>query len=458
MVVQLVRTPACHVGGRGFKSRPPRQPSRHFSVRGHGRPSLVGAAALAAALFAPAIAGAREIEAERTQALATASPQPPATRAEEARRQREEKARRAGPPRRPWLERLLLQLEDRYVLDRLFNAPRGFYIRAGGITEGSGLGFGPAFRASVPHATAFTVSGAASIKGYWIGEASLSFPNLRRGRGFADAAVRALEFPQEDFYGLGPDSSLEARTNYARRETAVSVGGGVRPADHLAVGGRIGWLHPRIGRGTDTLFPSTDALFDDTTAPGLAAQPDFLHAQAFVRFDDSRPAANPRAGRRYSATFGRWSDRDLDRYSFDRFEVDLQQYLPLLHEYRVVALRALLSTTGSPEGHEVPFYLQQPLGGAYTLRGFPTSRFRAPHLLLLQAEYRWEINAFMHGALFVDAGKVAAVRGDLDLKGLDTDWGVGLRVGSDPGVVLRVDVAFGGREGTRFFVRGGHVF
>ncbi len=45
-----------------------------------------------------------------------------------------------------------------------------------------------------------------------------------------------------------------------------------------------------------------------------------------------------------------------------------------------------------------------------------------------------------------------------DIGRLERDYGFGLRAGSRSAVAVRVDVAFGGREGTRFLVRFDDVF
>ena len=79
----------------------------------------------------------------------------------------------------------------------------------------------------------------------------------------------------------------------------------------------------------------------------------------------------------------------------------------------------------------VPFYLQPTLGGAYSLRGFRTFRFRDRSALLLQAEYRWRINEFVEGALFYDTGAVGPELGDIGK--LERDYGFGLRAGSRAG-------------------------
>jgi outer membrane protein assembly factor BamA len=106
----------------------------------------------------------------------------------------------------------------------------------------------------------------------------------------------------------------------------------------------------------------------------------------------------------------------------------------------------------------VPFYFQRTLGGPDDLRGFRRFRFRDRNLLLLQAEYRWEIFTAVDGAIFYDTGKVASRPGDLTLQDLESDYGIGFRFGTRNGVFLRVEGAFGSSGGKHFIFRFGHVF
>jgi outer membrane translocation and assembly module TamA len=60
-------------------------------------------------------------------------------------------------------------------------------------------------------------------------------------------------------------------------------------------------------------------------------------------------------------------------------------------------------------------------------------------------------------ALFVDAGKVASERRDLDLDDLKTAYGIGIRFHGPTFTPLRIDVARGD-EGVRVHVTGGIAF
>jgi len=390
--------------------------------------------------------------------LATLASHPAAaqqTRAEQFQQQRQEKTTRLQPYTRSRVESFLFTLEDTLLLERVFNPPRGAFLRVGGLAEGAGFGAGPAYRASTPERV-FTASSAISTRGYWLAEATFVTP--RRGRWFAELRARRRELPQEDFFGSGPHSTSNSRTNFALRDTALGGVAGVRIASWMTAGGRLEHLAPRVGRGTDGRFPSSDRLFVEATAPGLSVQPDFLRVESFVRIESTDQPLNPRSGGRYLISYQRYNDRDFDRYSFDRWEIDVQQFVPFLHGHRMLVLRGLLSTSDPKATHEVPFYLQPTLGGAYSLRGFRAYRFRDRNLLLLQAEYRWEVNPFVTGALFYDAGTVAARRGDLDVTDLKRDYGFGLRLGSAAGVALRMDIAAGSGEGARLVVRFDDVF
>jgi outer membrane protein assembly factor BamA len=156
--------------------------------------------------------------------------------------------------------------------------------------------------------------------------------------------------------------------------------------------------------------------------------------------------------------FQRYEDVDSNRFSFNRVDVDLQQYIPLVRDRRVLALHGRVSMSEPDAGAEVPFYFMRTLGGPDDLRGFRNLRFRDRHTLLMQAEYRWEIFTAVDGAIFYDAGKVASRTGDLNLRDLETDYGIGFRFGTINGIFLRVEAAFGSSEGRHFVFRFGHVF
>ena len=119
----------------------------------------------------------------------------------------------------------------------------------------------------------------------------------------------------------------------------------------------------------------------------------------------------------------RWRDDFRDRgdtFSFRRLDADFRQYFPLLKEHWVLVLRGQAQITAVEDGQVIPFYLLPSLGGANTLRGYSDFRFQDNHMLVVGAEYRWLPSRIVDMAIFVDAGKVAAERRDLELENLKT--------------------------------------
>jgi hypothetical protein len=390
-------------------------------------------------------------------ALGSGSPQQPppeGTRAAELHALREAKSRELKPPERNGVDRLLFKIEDSLIVERWLNPPRGLYLRLGGIAEGSGFGAGPGYRYSTG-AFDFRVSAAASLRRYTIAEASLLLPGAVKDGPFVELSVRRRDFPQEDFFGLGPDSLVDERTDFALRDTLARAAIGARKG-RFSAGVSGGYLDPSIGAGTDKRMPSTEEVFGFRGVPGLLQQTTFTLVEPFLEFSTADPPLNPVSGVSLRSSFSRYSDRDADRYSFRRVDVDARAYIPFFQRTHTIALRTWIAEARPQSGHEVPFYLQPTLGGSYSLRGFRTFRFRDQSVALVQAEYRWRINELVSGALFYDTGAVAARLGDLGT--LERDYGFGIRAGGRGGVAFRADVALGSGEGTRILLRFNNVF
>jgi hypothetical protein len=310
----------------------------------------------------------------------------------------------------------------------------------------------------------FTTTAAISIRGAWEVTGRLDLPRPKippadPSKGFLSVGGLFHHLPAEDFYGFGQQSTPETRTSFALDETLFDLTGGVSPVSWFTASGTAEYRTERAARGEDPRLPSIEVFHSGLAAPASFTELDYVRigGQAFLDYADA-PQRAP-VGGRYRLSLNKYLDQTADQYSFNRWEVDLQQYLPIFTPSRLIALRANAIGVIPDEGHDVPFYLQPALGGSHSIRGYPYQRFRDRNSLLLQAEYRFILNDFMTGSLFYDTGKVAFDRKDLwDLGDLRDDYGFSIRFGFAGIAALRAEVVFGGDEGNVYALRFSDVF
>lgn len=378
------------------------------------------------------------------------------TRAEALREEREAKEKEVAAPKTSFLERTMKAVERGGVP---LITRDGIYAKLGTLTTGSGFALGGGYRTRMllGRDAGFDAWAGVTASAYWETQARLQVPVTPGGRVLLQVAGRFQDYPREDFFGLGPDSVRADFSDFRLRGPTVGARADALVAGPLSVGGGVDFLAPRVTDGKDPGVPSTSAIFDASSAPGLGEDTDFVRTYATVDVDYRQPR-NARRGGWYRAELSHYADRDRERYSFDRLDLDLRQFLSVLSERRIFTARAYVSTSTATNGQAVPFYLMPTLGGNETLRGYRAYRFRGPHAMLLQGEYRFEVWSGLDAALFYDAGKVALRRRDLDFKDLESNYGFGFRFNTDHGTILRIDTALGSRDGAHLWVVFGGTF
>jgi hypothetical protein len=399
------------------------------------------------------------------------------TRQGRLKRQREEKREQLTTYEAGFIERTLLAVDEAERPTIFEYNLYGFYPRLDVISRGASIGFGTRFWHPDIGSTDLDVHASAtiSVRGYEmydfqmgrVPHAGESLP-LRSIKGddlyeLGDissigqrftlyAAARYQHKPQEDFFGLGPDSRLEDESSFLLQDASFELVTGFKLTPNVGFTLRGGLLQVFVAEGEDEDDPTTQELFDDDVAPGLDEQPDFTRLSAQLLIDFCDQPYNTHVGLMLAAGYSRFEDRNGGSFSFDRYGLDVRGFVPLGSGQRVLALRTYLNVDRPAAGSRVPFYFQESLGSSHTFRGFESFRFRGEKVLLLQAEYRWEAAPWAELALFGDAGTVARDDSDLEWSRLEADWGVGLRLKGNRFTFLRVDLAFS-RETTRLLTR-----
>jgi hypothetical protein len=371
------------------------------------------------------------------------------TRAATIAEQQAEKAKALQPPKDTKPERIL----DK-VSEILAGAPTGVYPALDSVYPGGGFTLGLGYRRFAGDRTAWNVQGFYSIKSYKLFEAAVTSPGHARKHLNFSAKAGWRDATQVAFYGLGMDTDTDDRSNF--RLNQAFAGGEVlaRVAGPLVfgAGAYVEDFTLKSGRGAS---PSIEERHTPVTAPALGIDPTYVHTDGIAAIDWRPADGYARRGGFYGLRYDNYADTD-DVVSFDRLEADVVQHIPLLRETFVLSLHGRVQTTLGDD--TVPFFLLPALGSGSTLRGYSSWRFRDRHSLLLQGEYRWIPNRLgLDMAIFYDAGKVVSRRSDLDLDGLKSDVGIGVRLHGPAATPVRIELAKGS-EGLKLVFAGSAAF
>jgi surface antigen Omp85-like protein len=331
------------------------------------------------------------------------------------------------------------------LFDRRANRSRepkdGFYVELGNMITGAGwLSAGPGYRKYMFGDNAIlSASGAVSVRLYRNAQASIEFPHVASDHMKFGAQTLFRDALQVNYFGLGNDSSESARSGYRLQTndltTYASIG-----ARSLFLQARAGWLQPVTvsSMGREAGYPDTVALFTDRGAPGLSQQPAFLHGDVSLGVDTRDSVGHATRGGLYQATWSTFVDQNTGLNSFQRYEAEASQYVPLGTDNWILALHGATVLSAIRGRHEVPFYLMPNLGGRND-RGFADYRFHDRNMQAYSIESRWRVFAHLDAAAFVDAGSVSTTMRGLKFSDLKPSYGLGIRLHNDRVTMARLD-------------------
>ena len=348
--------------------------------------------------------------------------------------------------------------KETQIVERLNGTVDGWYPRLGGMPTGGGVALGPGYRTHlVGERVLLDLSATASHRAYKAADIKTRWVQSWQNRVELWTNFRFQDYPEEDFFGVGLESTNSGRTSYRLKSTDLSAVGLLHLRPWLLVGVDAGFFNPKISHGADAAIPSIEDLYHDSQAPGLASQPHFDHSTLFTEIDYRDERGNPRSGGYYKAAFGVWNDRGLNQFDFRRFDGEAAQFVPIVTKTHVIAGRMGISYVNNADGDRVPFYVLPYVGGSDTLRGYREFRFKDENVFWVNLEYRWAAMTYINFAVFADAGEVRHNWQEIGFGGVKSSYGVGARFNTAKRVFARIDVAFGD-EGRQAYLKFGPSF
>ncbi|MEE9271288.1 MAG: BamA/TamA family outer membrane protein [Candidatus Krumholzibacteria bacterium] len=337
----------------------------------------------------------------------------------------------------------------------------------GGAGDGAGFGGGVTWVAygGVVKKT-WSVSG--SINGYQDHHVDVDFLDLFGEELRVVTAIHYRSKPEEDFFGIGPNSREENRTTYNLEQTVVTLDVEIPIASVLTVAGQVEFSDNNIYSGEDEAFPSTEDLFTSAEVAGLDTGAEIVTGDVALTLDLRDHPGDATAGGLLRVFAGIGEDTEGDAFNYWHYGAEVEGFLPLLGwrsrfgPRSVLAVRVQGDFYQPRNGGTVPFFNMPYLGGSSTLRGFREFRFYDQDVVFANFEYRWSLNylksdPLVEAVLFLDEGQVFNRSDDFDFDSFRESFGGGIRVAFKHNVLFRVE-AGRSTEGTRVFTKFELIF
>lgn len=338
---------------------------------------------------------------------------------------------------------------------------RGIYPRLSTLGEGSGFGGGVAYRQTLLRhdpwfdALVGSVWSTGTIAGYQDHGALLQLDDLFGRQLYLAGKANYQDRTEEDFFGLGPDSSEGSGSSFGQETTSVDAVLGQRLTEAIDWNFTFGYANTNISEGRDEGKGDLINVFTESTLPGVEGA-ELLSFRLALEHDTRDEREDPHRGGYERFAFAYVEGVNSADVGFFRYRLEAARFFPIGSPRRILALRAFAEVNDELNGRPIPFFELTKLGGSRSLRGFQRNRFFGEGGLFFNAEYRYNVWTYktlsMDTALFFDGGNVFGEISEYQLNDFQPSYGAGIRIKSGRKAVLSFDAGHSD-DGTEYFLR-----
>jgi hypothetical protein len=246
---------------------------------------------------------------------------------------------------------------------------------------------------------------------------------------YVSGEIAYRDYTEEDFFGLGPDTSLGNGVTYRQLETdyAIRVGNHFTPA--LRAEAEISYRDIRIINGRDDGKSQLKDIYASRPLNGLDGA-DFITGTVKLVHDTRDNRKNPRSGGYETLSFS-YNNAAGAPFEYFRYKTDIARFIPVFGEKAVLALRAAGEYHDSVGPVAAPFFTVSRLGGYETLPGYQYNRFYDDGAVFFNTEYRYNVWRWkkwdMDAVLGFASGQVFHRVNKIQMRDFRNSYSLGLR-------------------------------